>query len=44
MGGMDMEEQRGMAAADLACINALAKAELTEEQVQLAADRLLAWS
>ena len=33
MGGMDMEEQRGMAAADLACINALAKAELTAEQV-----------
>ncbi len=32
MGGMDMEEQRGMA-ADLACINALAKAELTAEQV-----------
>lgn len=28
-----MEEQRGMAAADLACINALAKAELTAEQV-----------
>ena len=33
MGGMDMEEQRGMAAEDLALINALAKAELTAEQV-----------
>ena len=35
-----MEEQRGMAAEDLALINALAKAELTAEQVYVFTLRL----